>query len=166
MEFKYNNLSYWISKQDTINDLLERNDLISFSLSIWKVLLEQCYQHVDNYILLKILKKKIEKYDTSSTVNSFLFEGIQYWLDKNTRLGLIHLANCSTSDIELVLGDKIINTSSDKLKSFLSELEIYAGKCFVNTQKHLNAIKELKTVEDIINYDYTSGYPEKITLTL
>jgi len=25
-------------------------------------------------------------------------------------------------------------------------------------------IKELRTVEDVVNYDYTSGYPDKITL--
>jgi hypothetical protein len=28
----------------------------------------------------------------------------------------------------------------------------------------LNALKELRTFEDLINYDYTKGYPEKITL--
>jgi hypothetical protein len=43
-------------------------------------------------------------------------------------------------------------------------LEVYAGKCFVNTTQHLLAIKELRTVEDVVNYDYTSGYPNKITL--
>ena len=32
------------------------------------------------------------------------------------------------------------------------------------TTKHLQAIKELKTVEDVVNYNYTSGYPDKITL--
>lgn len=166
MEFKYNNISYWISKQDTIADLLKRKDLISFPLSVWKDLLEQCYQRVNNSMLLKILKAKIDNYDISSEVNSFLINGNKFWLDKNTRVGLMHLANCSLDTVQLVLGDQILTIPVDIAKNFLQQLEVYAGQCYLQTQKHLLAIKELKTVEDIINYDYTKGYPEKITFNI
>lgn len=166
MEFKYNNISYWISKQDTIADLLKRKDLISFPLSTWKDLLEQCYQRVNNSMLLKILKAKIDNYDISSEVNSFLINGNKFWLDKATRVSLMHLANCSLDTVQLVLGDQILTIPVDIAKNFLQQLEVYAGQCYLQTQKHLLATKELKTVEDIINYDYTKGYPEKITFNI
>lgn len=111
---------------------------------------------------LTILQKKIKLYDTSDEVNSFLINGNKFWLDKNTRVGLMHLANCSTDNVQLVLGDQILTIPVDVAKNFLQQLEVYAGQCYLQTQKHLLAIKELKTVEDIINYDYTKGYPEKI----
>jgi hypothetical protein len=62
------------------------------------------------------------------------------------------------------LEDEIIELPVDIANKFLKELEVYAGKCYLNTQKHLIAIKSLETLEDMINYDYTSGYPEKIVL--
>jgi hypothetical protein len=40
MEFKYNNLSYWFSDKESVADMLKREDVLSFPLSIWKELLE------------------------------------------------------------------------------------------------------------------------------
>ena len=67
-------------------------------------------------------------------------------------------------NIEFIVGDNLVNMSSIKLKAFLLKLEIYAYKCYVNEFKHLRAAKDLLSLEDIINYDYTTGYPDKITL--
>ena len=78
----------------------------------------------------------------------------------------MHLTNCSTDYIELVLGSEVLTIPIDIAKAFLAQLEVYAGKCYLQTQKHLLAIKDLHTIEDIINYDYTKGYPEKITFNL
>jgi NAD(P)-dependent dehydrogenase (short-subunit alcohol dehydrogenase family) len=58
----------------------------------------------------------------------------------------------------------IMTMSSLKLKAFLLKLEVYAYKCFVNEFKHLKAAKALVNFEDIVNYDFTTGYPDKITL--
>lgn len=111
-----------------------------------------------------ILLKKIEQYDKSDEVNSFLIKKSKFWLDKNTRIGLMYLANCSTDNIQLVLGEQILTIPVDAVKNFLQQLEVYAGQCYLQTQKHLIAAKDLKTIEDIINYDYTKGYPDKLNL--
>ena len=116
------------------------------------------------YEYKNILKAKINLYDKSERVNSFIFQEKSLWLDKATRVGLMHLANCSTEDIQLILGDQILTFSPDFVKEFLTKLEVYAGKCYVQTQKHLIAVDTLKTPEEVINYDYTTGYPEKIVL--
>lgn len=111
-----------------------------------------------------ILSAKINLYDNSSEVNSFIFKGSPMWLDKATRVGLMHLVNCSSDKVQVVLENEIITFSKDEAKDFLTQLELYAGQCYLQTQKHLLAVKQLKTAEDFINYDYTTGYPDKIIL--
>lgn len=161
MEVTYNK-TYYFNRSNTLEDLLNRKDLIELPMFVWKEILTLRFLVLQESDLYKVLKTKIEKYDTSSSVNSFIIGDTEFWLDKNTRVGLMHLANCSTSDLQLVLGDKILTVSVDTAKNFLEELERYAAECYLTTQKHLIAIKQLKTVEDVINYDYTKGYPDKI----
>lgn len=118
-----------------------------------------------NFFSLKnILKKSIVYYDTSKYVNSFYYQDKQYWLSKDVRIGLFRLIDSGAKQITLQLNDNYLIISSDKLKEFLNQLEIYAGKCFAITADHLQNLKQLSTVQDLLNYDYTVKYPNKITL--
>lgn len=139
---------------DPILNILSIEELIK----IWKDL----YGIPEN--LNDFLIKKIKLYSSSSNINSFFYENKEYWLDKDNRNSLWNLSNSSLGNIEFVVGDEILNLNSLKLKAFLLKLEVYAYKCFVNTFKHLKAAKNLNNIQDIINYDYTTGYPEKIVL--
>lgn len=159
----YNNKTYTINKYDSLQTLLQRGELLVLPLSVWKEILEKKSGKCFPEILLQVLEAAIVAYDNSSNVNSFHVLGIEYWLDKSTRVGLMHLANCSSDNMQLVLGTQVLEIPVDIAKQFLAQLEVYAGQCYLVTQKHLLAIHELKTVEDIINYDYTKGYPDKIT---
>lgn len=158
-----NNKPYLISELE-IGNVLKNPELLSmYSMSE----LDELYKkYFGNYVYTYkyILAEKIKLYDSSVDVNSFLIEGSPFWLDKATRVGLMHLANCSSDDLQLVLGDKVLTFPVDFAKTFLAKLEVYAGQCYLQTQKHLIAVKELTNIEDIINYDYTTGYPDKITL--
>ena len=118
-----------------------------------------------NFFSLKnILKKSIVYYDNSKYVNSFYYQDKQYWLSKDIRIGLFRLIDSGAKQITLQLNDNYLIISSDKLKEFLNQLEVYAGKCFSITAEHLQNIKQLSTVQDLLNYDYTVKYPNKITL--
>ena len=118
-----------------------------------------------NFFSLKnILKKSIVYYDSSKYVNSFYYQDKQYWLSKDTRVGLFRLIDSGAKQITLQLNDNYLIISSDKLKEFLNQLEIYAGKCFSITAEHLQNIKQLNTIEELLKYDYTAKYPNKITL--
>lgn len=44
----------------------------------------------------------------------------------------------------------------------LDGIELYASACYDNTQRHLTNIGALSTVEEILAYNYTLGYPEKL----
>lgn len=164
MQISHNDRYYVINKDDSLKTLLTQEELLKLPLSVWKELFELkdgvCYFR----LMLQVLEAVIKAYDKSSNVNSFTYNREEYWLDKATRVGLRNLVDSNPEEMSIVLGDKIIEMPVDNAKDFLSQLEVYAGKCFITTAKHLQAIKELRTVEDVVNYDYTSGYPDKITL--
>ena len=160
----YKNRPYYIDKCDSLKTLLTHEELLLLPMTVWKEIFEQKDGMCSSNLMSQVLEASIRAYDKSINVNSFYFKEKQYWLDKATRVGLQNLANCCPNDISLFLEDTMVSLSLDKAIEFLSQLEIYAGQSFVTTAKHLLAIKELKTVQDIINYDYTAGYPNKITL--
>ena len=118
-----------------------------------------------NFFSLKnILKKSIVYYDNSKYVNSFYYQDKQYWLSKDIRIGLFRLIDSGAEQITLQLNDNYLIISPNKLKEFLNQLEVYAGKCFAVTAEHLQNIKQLNTTEELLNYDYTAKYPNKIIL--
>lgn len=135
-------------------------------LSVWNDLLIQKDGRTSEYSLREVLKKQISIYDSSDNVNSFIIGGNKYWLDKATRVGLQQLVNSSENEVSLVLHDQVLTIPKDIASGFLAQLEVYAGKCYLQTAKHQLAIKELQTVDDLINYDYTKGYPEKLTFNV
>lgn len=164
IQISHDNRYYVINKDDSLKSLLTHEGLLRLPLSVWKGLFERkdgvCYFK----LMLPVLEAVIKAYDKSFNVNSFYYNDKEYWLDKATRVGLQNLITSGADNISILLGDQLVELTPDKAKEFLSQLEMYAGKCFVNTAKHLINIKSLKTVQDIIDYDYTSGYPDKITL--
>ena len=164
MILNYNNKEYYIAREESLQNLLQREDLLSLPLAIWRDILVDKYSSCPIMLLRDILKTIIKHYDTSDAVNSFEFKGTKSWLDKNTRVGLMNLANCSSENIQLVLGNVIVTLSPETLKQYLVALEVYAGKCYSNTAKHLLEADKLQSIEDIINYDYTKGYPEIIKI--
>jgi intergrase/recombinase len=90
-----NNFNYSIDRGSTIESLLTRMDIQRLPLKDWYTLLFQKNGMVSPKHLRKVLINKINEYDTSEKVNSFIIDNNPFWLDKNTRVGLMHLANCS-----------------------------------------------------------------------
>lgn len=112
---------------------------------------------------------KINEYDLSSNVNSFTINGMLTWFDKADRVGLMNstkiLKEQGVESTSLWVNNKEITIKCDELIDMLSKLEIYALACFDTTSSHKQNIYTLTSVEDINNYDYTSGYPDKLTFT-
>lgn len=166
MEFIYNDKSYYINKSDNLSQLLAREDLLELPLSAWEDLLLLKGGYVNLKSLYIILDKLIEHYDSSLSVNSFLFNDNPLWLDKATRVGLVNLVNSSSDNVTLALGNQIITIPVEVAKQFLAALEVYAGDCYINTARHRINIKQLKSKEDLLSYDFTAGYPEKLSFNL
>ena len=125
----------------------------------------------ESSVLSKVKELKISDlmvYDSSGNVNQFTYQGVKMWLDKATRNGLLMRFNA-----EKAQGIKTTTLWYDGVEytlrvedgiSMLYAIELYASKSYDNTQKHMNAISELATSEEVISYDYEVGYPDKLVL--
>lgn len=112
------------------------------------------------------LKRAIERYDTSAKVNEFFVSGIPVWLDKNTRAGLLLRFQAEKAQgivsTTLWYNSMQFPLNVDNAISMLYAIELYASACYDNTQRHLSEADKLTTKEDVENYNYRTGYPEKL----
>lgn len=44
----------------------------------------------------------------------------------------------------------------------LNAIELYASACYDNTQSHIATVKEIEDIESLKEYNYKTGYPEKL----
>lgn len=111
---------------------------------------------------------EIDDYDKSSAVNGFALNGTVVWLDKATRVGLMNSTSIAKgmgqATTTLWFGGMKMVVNCDKAIQLLSALEMYALECFNVTAAHKKAVAELNTVEEVLGYDYTKGYPEQLKM--
>lgn len=111
---------------------------------------------------------EITAYDSSSSVNAFELNGMEVWLDKATRVGLMNSTTIAKSmgqqKTTLWLGSYQLEVDCDKAIQLLSALEMYALECFNVTASHKATVGELKTIEEVLTYDYKFGYPDKLKM--
>lgn len=110
--------------------------------------------------------EQITEYDQSEDVNSFTLQGKQMWLPKETRVGLVNSVtiekNAGKETTVLWFGGERYELPVDTALQMLSALELYALECYNVTAAHKAAVNALESVEDVVAYDYTQGYPEKL----
>lgn len=113
---------------------------------------------------------EITAYDTSSSVNGFMLNGLLVWLDKATRVGLMNSTTIAKATGQqtttLWLGGLKLVVDCDKTIQLLSALEMYALECFNVTASHKAAVGELKTIEEVKIYDYKTGYPKMLEMSV
>lgn len=114
--------------------------------------------------------KKIDKYDTSVNVNSFKLNGVDVWLSKDTRVGLMNSISIEKSagkeQSVLWFNNIYITINCDSAIQMLSALELYAINCYNKTAEHKVNVQNLSSIEEVYNYDYTQGYPNKLEFTI
>lgn len=125
---------------------------------------------------LKLEEAKAEKiaeiiaYDTSDKVNGFILNGLLVWLDKATRVGLMNSTTIAKAagqeTTTLWLGGLKLVVDCDKAIRLLSALEMYALECFNVTASHKAAVGELKTIGEVEAYDYKTGYPKMLEMSV
>ena len=110
--------------------------------------------------------EQITEYDQSEDVNSFILQGKQMWLPKETRVGLVNSItiekNAGKKTTILWFDGERYELPVDTALQMLSALELYALECYNVTAAHKAAVNALEGVEDVVAYDYTQGYPEKL----
>ena len=110
---------------------------------------------------------QITAYDTSEAVNSFTLGNATMWISRDDRISLMNsttiLQNAGVEITTLWYGGQKYTLPCDALIQMLSALEVYALQCYDVTEEHKAAVNALTTIEAVDAYDYTTGYPEKLS---
>lgn len=110
---------------------------------------------------------EITAYDTSEAVNSFTLGDATMWISRDDRISLMNsttiLKNAGQETTTLWYGGEKYTLPCDTLIQMLSALEVYALQCYDVTEEHKAAVNALTTIEEVDAYDYTTGYPEKLS---
>lgn len=125
-------------------------------------------------VTLESVKQKklgqLSAYDNSDAVNSFTIGDESMWLTPQQRqqVSMQIQANEDLGREEMTkwFNGKQFTFTLFKWRQMLSALEVYAGDALNATEMHKANINNLNTIEDIQNYDYTVGYPEKLVFAV
>ena len=114
----------------------------------------------------KALLHNVEIYNVSDAVDSFTLQGKQMWLKYERRVGLTNSITTEKKagrEVTVLWYDGVrYELPVDAALQMLAALELYALKCYNVTEAHKADIEALTTVEDVVAYDYTTDYPDKL----
>lgn len=122
------------------------------------------------YDIKKELLSLQKEYDNSIEVNSFYIDRKRIWFNKATRVGIVNAINLQKelgNNTYTIWFDNIsIEIDINRALNILAMIENYASNCYNVTQKHINEIKKLSSIEECLNYDITANYPTTLNITL
>lgn len=109
----------------------------------------------------------LDAYDQSEEVNSFKIGGQTMWLNVEERQQIATQISANEAvgreTMTRWFGGQSFTFPLTIWKQMLTALEVYAGDALNVTEGHRAAIEALSSVEDIEGYDFTEGYPEKLS---
>lgn len=121
---------------------------------------------------------EIAAYDTSSSVNGFMLNGLLIPWSKNDpnspnvekRMGLRqNIADkvaLGEENIAIWLKGMSFTMPCAQAEALMRSIENYAYECFNVTASHKQAVSELTTIEEVEAYDYKSGYPKMLEMSI
>ena len=121
--------------------------------------------------LQALLLHNIETFDTSPAVNGFLLNGSVEWIDIELRMKLCSRTlpeekKAGKTSTVLWLGNKPYELPIETIEQIMHEIEIYAKACLDVTNSHKAQVLALSDVSALVAYDYTAGYPEKLSFNI
>ena len=119
----------------------------------------------------KALLHNIEIYDTPPSVNGFLLNGSVERIDLDLRIKLCTRTlpeekKAGKTSTVLWLGNKPYELPIETIEQIMHEIEIYAKACLDVTNRHKTQVLTLSDVSALVAYDYTAGYPEKLSFNI
>ena len=105
----------------------------------------------------------LKAYDASAAVNSFSLGGQSMWIAPDDRANyILTLQGAKRLGVETVtfLGQ---NIPVDNALAMLDAVNLYAMQCVGVTEAHRVAINAKRAISTVDSYDFTTGYPEKLS---
>lgn len=109
---------------------------------------------------------EIKAFDKSDKVNSFSVQNERLWIDKETRVGLKLRFDAEKlagkTETALWVNNRSYPLLIDQAIQMLHALELYASECYDITAQHICTINAMTTADEVINYDFITGYPARL----
>ena len=131
----------------------------------------------DEQVLVAIKQDRLaalEAYDASDAVNGFIIRteqgDVEDWLDTkkrgNAQRAIDAAKKTGVETLDYVIAGIPISLSVEDADMKLAQIEMYAVQCTAVTERHKAAIGALLTVQDVENYDFTAGYPPRLSFSV
>lgn len=127
-------------------------------------------KEISEETMLAIAKAKkceeIDDWNVSANVNVFTVGGAPMWLNFELRTRLNNSLAALPADTESMskwFAGREYTFTVAAWKQMLNAVENYAGECQNVSDAHKAAVDGLTSIEAVESYDYTVGYPEKLT---
>lgn len=115
------------------------------------------------------VEAEITDYDQSENVNQLSVNGIGVWFGPEERAkikqGVESCKSTGRETYDVAWNGLQISIACDNALTILAQIEVYALDCLNVTAKHKAAVEALTEMEDVLAYDYTTGYPEKLSFS-
>ena len=112
---------------------------------------------------------EITAYDQSENVNQLSVNGIDVWFGPDERAkikqGVESCKSTGRETYDVAWNGLRISVACDNALAILAQIEVYALDCLNVTAKHKAAVEALTEMEDVLAYDYTTEYPEKLSFS-
>lgn len=113
---------------------------------------------------------KINFHDNSEAVNSFTINNaITAWLTVQERTNYKNSVDSAkllgVDTLSFYIGNIGLSVSTVQAEQMLAAIQLYADMCFIVTKQHKLIVESLTTIDEVDNYDYTVGYPQKLNFT-
>lgn len=110
---------------------------------------------------------QIDVYDASSNVEEFTINGTPMWLNHELRQQIRTSAEAYSAagydNMTKVFNGAEFTFPIAVWLQMLNALEVYAAEALNTTERHKNNVNAIDNVQDVIDYDYTAGYPDKLS---
>jgi hypothetical protein len=117
---------------------------------------------------------ELEAYDDSDAINGFDivmdWQIMSAWLTPDKRADYKNSIDAAEllgmEEVHPVFNGVMVTMPIQRAKLALAQVQIYANQCYGVTETHRENINNLSTIEAVEEYDFTTGYPNRIVFNL
>ena len=114
---------------------------------------------------------ELNNYDNSSAINEFVInEELRTWFTPEQRANYKNSIDSAKllniESLQLLVDNNLLEIPTYKAEKLLAMIQLYADTCYIVTKQHEQRISQLETLQEVEEYDFTAGYPEKLNFEI
>lgn len=139
---------------------------------VWNTQLNQIQPETNELEQAKLnMLNTIDLYDKSNAVNGFVInDTIIAWFTVEQRLNYKQSVESAKllgeTQLTFLVNNALFSIDVVSAEYMLAQIQRYADNCYMVTEYHKNMIKNMTDVDQINQYDFMTGYPERLKFNL